>query len=81
MCAVKVVGTAIPFADDLGQYKLRWSLSSGEMLTISRPMEELNWESNLIFSLDGSSHGLVLTEPAFELFKTPRTIILHSFDQ
>ncbi|OAE30292.1 hypothetical protein AXG93_3964s1050 [Marchantia polymorpha subsp. ruderalis] len=56
---VKVVGTAIPFADDLGQYKLRWSLSSGEMLTISRPMEELNWESNLIFSLDGSSHGLV----------------------
>ncbi|KAL2654252.1 hypothetical protein R1flu_022380 [Riccia fluitans] len=56
---VKVIATANPLTEDLGHYKLRWSLSSGEMLSISRPMDEPNWESKLIFSLDGSSRGLV----------------------
>ncbi|CAM6126838.1 unnamed protein product [Calypogeia fissa] len=54
----KIVASATPIADDIGQYKLKWSFSSGEILTISRPMDEENWERNLNFELESSTYGL-----------------------
>ncbi|CAK9857891.1 unnamed protein product [Sphagnum jensenii] len=54
----KIAGSATPFAGELGQYKLSWALSTGEMLIISRRMHDLDWERHLDFSLKVPGPGL-----------------------
>lgn len=56
----KIVGSAIPFADELEHYKLSWHLSNGCTLVISRPFhDDHDWEQNLEFTLTGFSTSLV----------------------
>lgn len=56
----KIVGSAIPFADELEHYKLSWHLSNGSTLVISRPFhDDHDWEHNLEFTLTGFSTSLV----------------------
>ena len=54
-----ILATATPVGDELEQYKMKWSLSTGETLTIQMPIENSQWERNLGFSVKGSSLGMV----------------------
>jgi hypothetical protein len=49
----------MPVGDELEHYKMKWSLSTGETLTIQMPIENPQWEKNLGFSVKGSSPGMV----------------------
>eukprot|EP01018_Ginkgo_biloba_P027905 Gb_32386 [translate_table: standard] len=53
----KVVGTATPIADDLEHHRMTWSLSSGEVFTIQMPIEQMQWERHLEFTLKNTPKG------------------------
>eukprot|EP00252_Welwitschia_mirabilis_P021336 TRINITY_DN5457_c0_g1_i1.p1 TRINITY_DN5457_c0_g1~~TRINITY_DN5457_c0_g1_i1.p1 ORF type:complete len:853 (+),score=109.80 TRINITY_DN5457_c0_g1_i1:585-3143(+) len=53
----KVVGTANPIADDLQHHRMTWALSTGENLTIQMPIEQLQWERHLQFTLKNTPKG------------------------
>lgn len=58
--AVKIVGSAVPNADELEQDRLSWHLNMGLTFVISKPFcDGHDWEHNLEFSLTGSSTSLV----------------------
>lgn len=53
----KVVGTATPIADDLEHHKMTWSLSIGEIFTIQMPIQQIQWERHLEFTLKNTPKG------------------------
>lgn len=55
----EILATATPVADELEQYKMKWSFSTGETLTIQMPIEDLEWERHLRFSVKGNPLGMV----------------------
>lgn len=55
----EILATATPLNDELEQYKMKWSFSTGETLTIQMPIEDLEWERHLRFSLKGNRLGVV----------------------
>jgi hypothetical protein len=61
--AEKVVATATPLAHELEEYKLSWSLSTGDTLIISRQMGDPEWERHLEFTLATSGPGAGLVSP------------------
>lgn len=52
-----VVGTATPIADELEHHKMTWSLSSGEIFTIQMPIQQIQWERHLEFTLKNAPKG------------------------
>ncbi|GLJ10870.1 hypothetical protein SUGI_0136940 [Cryptomeria japonica] len=52
-----VVGTATPIADDLENHRMTWELSSGEIFTIQMPIQQLEWERHLEFTLKNTPKG------------------------
>ncbi|KAH7388396.1 hypothetical protein KP509_16G074000 [Ceratopteris richardii] len=54
-----VLATATPRNDELEQYKMKWTFSTGEILMIQMPIENLEWERNLRFSLKGNQLGMI----------------------
>lgn len=61
--AEKVVATATPLAHELEEYKLSWSLSTGDTLIISRQMGDPEWERHLEFTLKTPGPGAGLVSP------------------
>lgn len=58
--AGKIVGSAVPNADELELDRLKWHLTTGLTFAISKPLYDgQDWEQNLEFSLTGSSTSLV----------------------
>ncbi|KAG0504602.1 hypothetical protein KC19_N016200 [Ceratodon purpureus] len=58
--SVKIVGSAVPNADELDQDRLSWHLNTGLTFVISKPFYDgHDWEQKLEFSLTGSSTSLV----------------------
>lgn len=57
--AEEILATATPLNDELEQYKMKWSFSTGETLTIQMPIEDLEWERHLRFSVKGNRLGVV----------------------
>ncbi|KAI5064456.1 hypothetical protein GOP47_0021126 [Adiantum capillus-veneris] len=55
----QVLATATPLDDEREQYKMKWSFSTGETLTIQMPIENLEWERHLRFSLKGNRLGVI----------------------
>ncbi|KAI5063844.1 hypothetical protein GOP47_0020514 [Adiantum capillus-veneris] len=56
----QVLATATPLDDEREQYKMKWSFSTGETLTIQMPIENLEWERHLRFSLKGNRLGVTI---------------------
>ncbi|KAH9305592.1 hypothetical protein KI387_009996 [Taxus chinensis] len=44
-------------ADDLENHRMTWEISSGEIFTIQMPIEQLNWERHLEFTLKNTPKG------------------------
>lgn len=55
----EALATATPLNDELEQYKMKWSFSTGETLTIQMPIENIEWERHLRFSLKGNRLGVI----------------------
>lgn len=55
----EILAIATPLNDELEQYKMKWSFSTGETLTIQMPIEDLEWERHLRFSVKGNRLGVV----------------------
>ncbi|XP_024394182.1 glycine-rich domain-containing protein 2 isoform X1 [Physcomitrium patens] len=53
----KIVGSAVPLAHELEEYKLSWALSTGDTLIVSRQLSDINWERHLEFTLKTSGRG------------------------
>lgn len=52
-----VVGSATPIADDLENHRMTWELSSGEIFTIQMPIQQMEWERHLEFTLKNTPKG------------------------
>eukprot|EP00250_Pteridium_aquilinum_P019164 c24325_g1_i3 orf=748-2649(+) len=55
----EILATATPLNDEVEQYKMKWSFSTGETLTIQMPLENIEWEQHLHFSVKGNRQGVV----------------------